>query len=72
METDIEQMHHVARLAFLAMAVRAVALTEFDEISEVSSMVITIRRPEEVCQLEPAIVVELLTVGGMPIGGMSL
>lgn len=72
METDIEQMHHVARLAFLAMAVRAVALTEFDEISEVSSMVVTIRRPEEVSQLEPAIVVELLTLGGMPIGGMSL
>lgn len=67
---DIEQIHHVARLAFLAMSARAVASTEFETTPEVSEVRVVVRRaaPDE----QPSVDLEFIGSSGFPLGGMSV
>jgi len=67
---DLESVHHVARLAFLAMAARAVAAAEFENDPEIHSVAITVSRSDG----EPQAAIDLTfnASNGMPIGGVSL
>lgn len=67
---DIDQIHHVARLAFLAMSARAVASTEFDTSPEVLQVRIVVHRP--VGSEQPAIDMEFVGPSGFALGGMSV
>lgn len=67
---DIEQIHHVARLAFLAMSARAVAATEFETSPEVSEVRVVVRRsgPDE----QSSVDLEFVGASGFALGGMSV
>lgn len=67
---DIEQIHHVARLAFLAMSARAVASTEFETSPEVAEVRIRVSRPVGCDQ--PAVDLEFVGPSGFALGGMSV
>lgn len=67
---DVEQMHHIARLAFLAMAARAVAASEFEGNPEVYAVTITVSRADS--EPYPALDLAFVGQGGLPLGGMSL
>ena len=67
---DIEQIHHVARLAFLAMSARAVAADAFEADPSLHEVVFRVGLPSE--NQQPPIDVEFVGAGGMPVGGMSL
>lgn len=70
MSIDLENMHHVARLAFLAMAARGVAASEFEKQATLSKVVITVwNAPEDI--VEPPLDIEFFE-GGFAVGGMSL
>lgn len=68
---DMQQVHHVARLAVLAMCARGVAASEFESSSEISEMVIRVARD---CggSIELPVDVEFLAPGGLPVGGLAL
>jgi hypothetical protein len=68
---DMQQVHHVARLAVLAMCARGVAASEFESSSEISEMVVRVSRDRGV-SIELPVDVEFLAPGGLPIGGLSL
>lgn len=68
MVADLEQMHHVARLAFLAMSARAVGAAEMQSDPAIKSMVVTVYAESG----EDAIEVEFRADNGMAIGGMSI
>lgn len=59
---DLESMQHVARLAFLAMAARAVASDQFEKTdsAEVDQVVIRVTRPESLGCTEMPVVVEFI------------
>lgn len=67
---DIEQIHHVARLAFLAMAARGVAGSEFEASDSVSVIRLTVSRPVEGEQA--AVDLEILGASSVPLGGVAL
>ena len=67
---DIEQIHHVARLAFLAMSARAVAGDEFETSTEISKVCIVVSRPVDGEQ--SSVDVEFHGSAGFPMGGLSL
>lgn len=67
---DFETIHHVARLAFLAMSARAVASTEFETSPEVAQIRILVTRPVGADQ--PAVDLEFVGPSGFPLGGMSV
>lgn len=67
---DMETMHHAARLAFLAMAARAVGASEFDNDPEVHTLEILVNR--EALGVEASVDVTFKASNGMPMGGMSL
>ena len=67
---DIEQIHHVARLAFLAMSARAVAGTEFETSSEVQQVRVIVFRP--VGEEQPGVELQFVGHSGFPLGGMSV
>lgn len=67
---DLEQVHHVARLAFLSMSVRAVAAAEFEGNPEVDSVRVLVSRSDS--EPQASIDLEFLGSGGFPLGGMSL
>lgn len=71
MNADFETIHHVARLAFLAMSARAVASAEFEKSGEVSKMVITVGAPVSGEGAELPIDVEWFE-DSHAVGGMSL
>lgn len=66
---DVTQINHVARLALLAMAARAVAAAEFSQCEEILEIRIVVSRHDGV---EMAIDVEYVGAHSIPIGGMSL
>lgn len=67
---DIEQIHHVARLAFLAMSARGVAAAEFESDPTIHTVSFNVyRSPGEP---QPAVEVVYLNRDGFPSGGMSL
>ena len=68
---QMQQVHHVARLAVLAMCARGVAASEFESSPEVSEIVIRITRSEGGV-FELPVDVEFCAMNGMPIGGMSV
>lgn len=67
---DLESVHHVARLAFLAMAARAVAAGEFENDPEIHTVAITVSRSDS--EPQSSIDVTFNASNGMPIGGLSL
>lgn len=67
---DVEQIHHVARLAILAMCARGVAGAEFESSPEVLSVRLTVSRPVEGEQA--AIDLEFIGSHPVPLGGMAL
>lgn len=67
MLADFEKMQHVARLALLAMAARAVVYAESQSSPEVVAMVFTVSAAD-LDTLE----VEFKDRSGFSIGGMSL
>ena len=68
---DVQQIHHFARLAVLAMCARGVAGAEFDGSPEVQSVRFTISRTDG-SSFEFPVDVEFIGSHQMPIGGMSL
>jgi len=68
---DIQQIHHIARMAVLAMCARGVAGSEFDSSPEVQQVRFTISRTDG-STLEFPVDVEFIGTHAMPIGGMSL
>lgn len=71
MTTDLETMHHVARLAFLAMAARGVAADEFQKEPTLQKVVITLSNPFTDALVEIPLDIEYIEAG-FPVGGMSL
>ena len=67
---DIEQIHHIARLAVLAMCARGVAGAEFETSDEVHQVRITVSRP--VGQEQSAIDLEVIGTSNVPLGGVAL
>ena len=67
---DVDQVHHIARLAFFAMSARAVCASEFDANPEVDSVTLTISRAEH--EAQPSLDLAFHGRGGVPVGGMSL
>lgn len=66
---DHDQIHHVARMAVLAMCARGVALSEFETCDEVQKVVITVRRNGT---SQPEVTLELYGTSGHPIGEVEL
>lgn len=71
MSIDIETVHHVARLAFLAMSARAVAADEFEKEPTLHKVVITLSNPTVDGLAEIPVDIEFLQFN-IAIGGMSL
>ncbi|MDO8717558.1 MAG: hypothetical protein Q7K20_01045 [Polaromonas sp.] len=67
---DVEQIHHIARLAILAMCARGVAGAEFEASDEVHTVRLTVSRPVEGEQA--AIDLEFFGLSSVPIGGVAL
>ena len=67
---DVEQVHHIARLAILAMVARGVAGAEFETSDEVLSVRVTVSRPIEGEQA--AVDLEVLGTSSIPLGGVAL
>ena len=67
---DVDQIHHIARMAVLAMCARGVAASEFETSPEVSALRITVARPVDGEQ--PAVDLEFMGTHAIPLGGMSL
>jgi hypothetical protein len=67
---DVDQVHHMARLAVLAMSARGVAGAEFETSDEVQTIVITIFRPTGGEQA--AIDLGFFGTSSIPLSGMSL
>lgn len=67
--TDVAQIHHVARLAVLAMCARGVAAAEFDQSPEISQVRFTVTREHG---FELPVDVEYIGAHSVPVGGMSL
>lgn len=67
---DVEQIHHIARMAVLAMCARGVAGSEFEASDEVHSVRLTVSRPVEGEQA--AIDLEFLGSSFIPLGGVAL
>ena len=67
---DVEQVHHMARLAILAMSARGVAGAEFEASDEVQTIVITVLRP--VGGEQAAIDLGFFGTSSIPLSGMSL
>ena len=70
---NVEQIHHIARMAVLAMCARGVASAEFEASPEVQSVVIRISRvqPAEV-SVDLPVDIEFVGTHAIPLGGMSL
>lgn len=67
---NVEQIHHMARLSFLAMAARGVALSEHEAAPEVRTLDITVTVDPD--HPVPSVDLEFRGVSQMPIGGVSL
>lgn len=67
--SDVGEIHHIARLAFLAMAARAVASTEFDTSPEIQKITFTVSRGTGG---ESPLDAEFFGSHEVPLGGMSL
>jgi len=66
---QMQQVHHVACMAVLAMCARGVASSEFNSSPEVGSVRITVSRVDG---SEHDVDVEMLNINGAPLGGLSL
>ena len=66
---QMQQVHHVACMAVLAMCARGVASSEFASSPEIGSVRITVSRADG---SEHAVDVEMVSADGMPLGGLSL
>lgn len=66
---NVEQVHHIARMAVLAMCARGVAAAEFESSPEVQEVHIIVSRANG-----PELPVDLAFLGtsSIPLGGMSL
>lgn len=69
MLNDHEQIHHVARMAVLAMCARGVSLAEFEVCPEVQKVTITVRRNGTA---SPEVTLELFGNSGHAIGEVEL
>lgn len=67
---DVPQIHHIARMAILAMCARGVAVAEFDSSPEIVEVRLTVHRVVGVS--ECPIDLEFIGAHSMPVGGMSL
>lgn len=67
---QVQQVHHIAQLALLALCARGVAGAEFEASPEVSTVRLTVHRP--VGDLAASVEVEYLGSHAIPLGGMSL
>ena len=67
---DVEQIHHITRLAILAMAARGAAGAEFEASDEAQAVRITVSRP--VGQEQAAVDLEILGSSSIPLGGVAL
>jgi hypothetical protein len=67
--SDVGQIHHISRLAFLAMAARAVSATEFESSPEIQKVVFTVSRGTGG---ELPMDAEFFGSHEMPLGGMGL
>jgi len=70
---DMQQIHHVARLAVLAMCARGVAAAEFEN-PEIQTVQITVFRSESGGPFLAELPVELEVFGAsdVPMGGVGL
>jgi len=66
---QMQQVHHVACMAVLAMCARGVAGSEFESSPEVGSVVVRVTRSDGA---EHSVDVEMLNATGFPLGGLSL
>ena len=69
--SDVPQIHHIARMSFLAMAARGVAGAEFDTSPDITEVVIRVSRSPSGTSEMP-LDLEFLGHAGMPLGGLSL
>lgn len=67
---DVEQIHHITRLAVLGMAARAVAVNEFESSPEVQAVHLVVIRDS--ASSEPSIDLTFLGTSSVPLGGMAL
>lgn len=67
---NVEQIHHIARMAVLAMCARGVAGSEFDSSPEVLAVRILIGRSFDGSEFP--VDLEFLGASDIPIGGMSI
>jgi hypothetical protein len=67
---DVEQIHHIARLALLAMCARGVAGAEFESSDEIHSIRLTVSRPVEGEQA--AVDLEFCGSSSVAVGGVAL
>jgi len=71
---DVSQIHHIARLAVLAMCARGVASSEFEN-PEVKTVQITIFRPSAELSgslSELPVELEIFGASDVPMGGLGL
>ena len=68
---DVDQIHHIARLAVLAMCARGVAGGEFESSPEIQQVRFTVSRTNG-SSFEFPVDVEFLGTHEVPVGGMSL
>ncbi len=66
---QMQQVHHVACMAVLAMFARGVASSEFASSPEVGAIRITVSRADG---SEHGVDVEMVNADGFPLGGLSL
>lgn len=67
---QVQQIHHMARLAVLAMSARGVCASEFEENPEVQKVVVTVTRSNVPGDLP--VDFEFFGSDPFPIGGMSI
>jgi len=68
--SDVSQIHHIARMAFLAMSARGVAASEFESSPEIQSIHFVVSRTEGGQELP--VDVEFMGAHSVPMGGMSI
>lgn len=67
---DVDQIHHITRLAILAMAARAVASNEFESSPEVQAVHLVVARDS--ASPVPAVDLTFYGTSSVPLGGMAL
>lgn len=67
---DVDQIHHITRLAILAMSARAVAVNEFESSPEVQAVHVVVLRDSP--SAVPAVDLTFYGTSSVPLGCMAL